>query len=495
MTASTGPIEAHVVSRDAPVREVMRVIDAVTPKLAIVTDEDGVLVRTVTDGDIRRGLLAGIELETAVMELPGRDPVVSKSDDRLEVARLMGEAEVGAVVLVDEAMRPTAIADNAWASGVVHMSPPHLGTAELEFVKAAFEDNWIAPAGPHLARFEQRLADISDRRHALALGSGTAAIHLALRVLGVGPGDRVYVSDLTFAASLQPVLYQGATPVLIDCEPVSWNMSPVALARRLARDARNGTLPRAVIVVHLYGQPADVGAIQRLTETYGVPLIEDAAESLGATYRNRPSGAHGVLAAYSFNGNKIVTTSGGGALVGDDGALIGHARKLSTQGREPVEHYQHSEIAYNYRLSNVLAGIGIGQLQLLGERVAARRAIYRRYREGLGDIAGIGFQEDVEGSSGNRWLSVIRLNPDHIDRHPFQVMRHLRELGIETRPGWKPMSMQPLCSGCEFEPHDEQAPQSPALFFQSLCLPSGSSLSSAHQDRIIDYLRKILREG
>lgn len=377
------------------------------------------------------------------------------------------------------------------------LSPPHIGARELAFVHEAFDDNWIAPAGPHLARFEAMLAHTSARREALALTSGTAALHLALRVVGARRGERVYVSNLTFAASLQPILYEGCVPVLIDAEPLGWNMSPAALAAQLARDDAAHTLPRAIIVVHLYGQSADLAPICALAARYDIPLIEDAAESLGAFYQGRPSGSHGTLAAYSFNGNKIITTSGGGALVGDDPALIARARHLATQGREDCLHYQHEDVAYNYRLSNVLAGIGCGQLELLADRVAARRAVHSRYREALGDIAGVGFQEEAAGGEGSRWLTVITLDPDHIALHPYQVIRGLQSAGIEARPGWKPMHMQPLCRvlgrGLEYRPHSATEDVSSRLFLQSLCLPSGSALTSHAQGRVIAGLRQLLK--
>jgi dTDP-4-amino-4,6-dideoxygalactose transaminase len=480
--------KAHV-----SLREAMAIIERSAVKIAVITDERGKLLRTVSDGDIRRGLLQGLGLQAAVRELPGREPVVCREGTpREEIRTLLEELDVSALVVVDDDQIPVGIIDRASNSGMTYMSPPHLGSRELELVQAAFEDNWIAPAGPNLAAFERRLAEVSARRQALALSSGTAALHLALRALRVAPGDRVYVSDLTFAASLQPILYERATPVLIDSEPHTWNMSPAALRRRLARDAASGRLPRAIVLVHLYGQPAEITAIHQAAELHGVPIVEDAAESLGATYYNRPSGSHGVLAAFSFNGNKIITTSGGGALVGDEEELIDFARYLSTQGRDQVEHYQHAEVAYNYRMSNVLAGIGVGQLELLEERVAQRRAIFRRYREGLEDIPGVGFQENPAGGQGNRWLTVLTFDPNLVDRHPYQIMRELRQAGIETRPGWKPMHMQPLCSGMEFEPHDQEEPVSSRLFFQSLCLPSGSSLPSDEQDRIIGRLRKMV---
>ncbi|MDG1462973.1 MAG: DegT/DnrJ/EryC1/StrS family aminotransferase, partial [Gammaproteobacteria bacterium] len=294
-------------------------------------------------------------------------------------------------------------------------------------------------------------------------------------------------------ATLQPIFYEGACPVLIDSEPKSWNMSPDALERRLEKDAATGCLPKAVIVVHLYGQSADMDAILALTDRYGVPVIEDAAESIGASYNNRPSGSHGLLSAYSFNGNKIITTSGGGALVSDREDLIERARMLSTQGRDPAEHYQHGNVAYNYRMSNVLAGIGLGQLELLDDRVVRRREIFETYRVGLGDIPGISFQNETKGSFGNRWLTVISLNPDQIPLHPYQLLRVLRNEGIESRPAWKPMHMQPICANCPFEPHSDTEVVSSRLFVQSLCLPSGSLLDNGQQQRVITRVRDFLK--
>lgn len=488
-------ISSQVVGAQTPLREAMQVIETSASKIALVVDETGRLTRTVTDGDIRRGLLRGASLTSTIDALGGQPPITcpeGATDAEVEV--LIDALGVTAIVMVDRNGAPLKVVDRASARGMTLMSPPHLGSQELEFVRAAFEDNWIAPAGPNLTSFERQLEAVSQRAHAVAVSSGTAALHLALRCVRVRPGDRVYVSDLTFAASLQPILYEHAKPVLIDSEPDTWNMSPAALERQLAADAAREALPRAIIVVHIYGQSAQMGRLLDLAEQYGVPVIEDAAESLGATYANRPSGSHGLLSAYSFNGNKIITTSGGGALVGDDAELLDYARFLSTQGRDPHEHYQHSTVAYNYRMSNVLAGIGLGQISLLADRVAARRAIFERYRDGLNEIPGISFQQEAPGSRGNRWLSVVRFDPDRIALHPFTVMRELRQSGIETRPGWKPMHMQPLCHGYEFVPHDCEKPVSSRLFFQSLCLPSGSSLQSEEQDRIISRVRELMQD-
>lgn len=487
--------EPNIVTFEMSIRELMATLETAKVKLCVLVDNDGRLCRTIVDGDIRRALLNGLSLQSPASSLPGQSAICLPVDaDDPDVAQVFEQnPAINAIVLVDADNRPAGIVPRSAFSTSILLSPPHMGEAESVYVRKAFEDNWIAPAGPNLNAFEHALKAASGRPHTLALSSGTAALHLALRVLGVGAGDRVYVSDLTFAASLQPVLYQNAQPVLIDSEPESWNMSPAALKRRLEKDALAGQLPKAIIVVHLYGQSADMGAIMDIADHFQVPVVEDAAESLGATYGNRPSGSHGVLAAYSFNGNKIITTSGGGALVSAREDLIERARNLSTQGRDPAEHYQHSSIAYNYRMSNVLAGIGMGQLELLPSRVARRREIFDTYRDALGDIPGLGFQGEPHGSEGNRWLTVIYLDPDRIARHPYQLLRELRQDGIESRPAWKPMHMQPLCAGCEFEPHSETDVISSTLFLQSLCLPSGSMLSAEQQQRVISRVREFAK--
>tara|TARA_R110002012_G_scaffold47399_1_gene124221 strand:+ start:29132 stop:30607 length:1476 start_codon:yes stop_codon:yes gene_type:complete len=488
-------IEKQIVYPDTSIRAVMAAIDQAPTKLCILVDSEGKLARTVVDGDLRRALLAGISLDDPASKLPSQDVVSCPAETAQDtlVNTFSANPSINAVVLTDESNFPVGLIPRGEVLPGILLSPPHMGESESAYVRKAFDDNWIAPAGPNLNAFEEALKSASGRSHTLALSSGTAALHLALRVLGVGAGHPVYVSDLTFAATVQPILYQNARPVLIDSEPRSWNISPAALERRLKMDAALGCLPKALIVVHLYGQSADMGAILTLTERYGVPVIEDAAESLGASYGNRPSGAHGLLSAYSFNGNKIITTSGGGALVSDRADLIERARMLSTQGRDPAEHYQHSHIAYNYRMSNVLAGIGLGQLELLQDRVSRRREIFEVYRAGLKDIPGISFQGEVADSQGNRWLTVVSFDPNLISRHPYQLLRELRSKGIESRPAWKPMHMQPICEKCSFEPHSRDDVVSSRLFLQSLCLPSGSTLGDDQQQHIIACVRDFTR--
>lgn len=329
------------------------------------------------------------------------------------------------------------------------LSTPHLGEQELKFVQEAFETNWIAPVGPHLDAFEQEFSQIVGAKYSAALSSGTAALHLALKLVGVKPGDEVFCSTFTFIASVSPITYLGATPVFIDSDRISWNMDPSLLADSLAQKDRIGKLPKAVVLVHLYGQSADIEPIMQVCDRYGIPLIEDAAEALGATYKNTSPGTWGRAGIFSFNGNKIITTSGGGMLVSGDEKLISQAKFLATQARDPQPHYEHTQIGFNYRLSNVSAGIGRGQLMVLKERVAARRRNFAFYQETLGDLPGIEFMPEADFGTCTRWLSCLTFDPKigGIDRE--QVRLKLLEQQIETRPVWKPMHLQPVFTSCE----------------------------------------------
>jgi len=371
----------------------------------------------------------------------------------------------------------------------IYLSPPHLSGLEAQFLREALDSGWIAPLGPQVEAFEREFAEAVGVPHALAVSSGTAAIHLALLAAGVEPGDEVVVSTLTFAASAFPVLYIGARPIFVDSERRSWNMDPHLLAEFLERRAKVGWFPKAVILVHLYGQSADIDPIQELCEAYGVALIEDAAEALGSTYKGRSPGTLGVAGIYSFNGNKIITTSGGGMLVSSDAELIAHARKLATQAREPVPWYEHAEVGYNYRLSNLLAAVGRAQLRTLEDRVQARRRIFERYVAGLSDLPGLTFQPEAPWGRHTRWLTVITLDPEAFGRTPEEVRRALEEQGIETRPVWKPMHLQPVFREAETV-GGEVAEE---LFARGLCLPSGSSLSLEDQDRVIEAIRALVR--
>ncbi len=484
----------NLLKTTASISEALNTINDSDNKICLVTEPDGRLARVVTDGDIRRALIDGATTEDAISVLPPTDPVTcGVKAGEADILSLMISNDINIVVVVNEANHPVSLVSRSMLEPNVLLSPPHMGERERIYVGNAFEENWVAPAGPHLAKFEHELEKVTGLEAALAVSSGTAALHLAMRVLNVKAGDRVYVSDLTFAASAQPILYENAVPVLIDSEPGTWNMSPEALARKLEKDKTLGVLPAAIIVVHIYGQCANMERICELADFYGIPIVEDAAESLGATYRNSSSGAHGTLAAFSFNGNKIITTGGGGALVSNNRELIELARYLSTQGRDAALHYQHEKVAYNYRMSNILAGIGRGQLALLGERVEARRHIFDRYRNGLKDIPGIRFQENSPNSQGNRWLTVVDLDPDEFGLHPYQVIKKLGQHGIECRPAWKPMHLQPLFRRYEIEFHSEHEYIAGEHFLRSLCLPSGSSMTEDAQDRIIGQLRKTLK--
>ena len=367
------------------------------------------------------------------------------------------------------------------------LSCPHMGSEELSFVNDAFDDNWVAPMGPHVFNFEKDLQEYLGIKKAVAMVSGTAAIHIALKLLGVESGDSVFVSSLTFIGSVNPVLYEKATPVFIDAEPDTWNMSPDALEKALKKANEVNQLPKAVIVVDLFGMPANYERIQKICQHYDVPIIEDAAESLGSSYKNKKCGAFGKMAILSFNGNKIITTGGGGMLVSDDVALMEKALFLITQARDPAPYYQHTQIGYNYRLSNVLAGIGRGQMKVLGERVQKRRAIYDHYTKALPQME---FFIEPEGSFSNRWLTTTCLPQDET-RSPLELNKFLNEQNIESRPIWKPMHLQPLFSGCQYYAHNGwrgEAGVSDYIFDKGLCLPSASNYDLAVYQKVSDAI-------
>ncbi len=379
----------------------------------------------------------------------------------------------------------------------IYLSSPHMGGDELGLVQDAFATNWIAPLGPHVDAFEKEFAAAVGSPHAAALSSGTAALHLALRLVGVARDDEVLCSTFTFSASANPIVYEGARPVFIDSEAESWNMDPALLAQALESRAKQNRRPKAVVLVHLYGQSADIDAIEALCAQHEVPLIEDAAEALGAEYLGRDGkrakaitpGSVGRLGIYSFNGNKIITTSGGGMLVSADKTLIEKARFLATQARDPAPHYQHSEIGYNYRLSNVLAAIGRGQLRVLADRVAARRANCAYYQKAFADLPGVTFMPEPAWGRGTRWLTCIVVDPKKLGADREAIRLALAEQNIEARPLWKPMHLQPVFAGCERVGGEVSA----GLFERGLCLPSGSNLATADLDRVVAVVRKTCR--
>lgn len=487
-------LQRVIIHQGLSLRELLARMDQGGAEILLLVDESGRLVRTITDGDLRRLLLAGTALEEVQFELPEKTPITAQEGaDREQVLDLMRQNDVNHIPVLDDCGCPIELLRARDLESPILLSTPHMGDQELSFINQAFDTNWIAPLGPNVDAFERELAEKVGVGHAAALSSGTAAIHLALILLGVSEGDRVFCSSLTFVASANPILYQKAVPVFIDSEPETWNMSPAALLRGLEQAAQEGNLPKAVVVVNLYGQSSDFDPIVAICDKFNVPLIEDAAESLGATYKGRASGTFGKLGIYSFNGNKIITTSGGGMLVSDDRALIEKARFFATQARDPAPWYQHTSVGFNYRMSNVLAGIGRGQLRVLEERVGQRRAVFERYRES--GIGGESFQWMPEASFGlsTRWLSCgVFDSAGRVDVQRF--IERLAEYRIEARRIWKPLHLQPLFEGCTYFSHDEEYSVSDHIFAHGICLPSGSNMTEREQDRVIETAKKIFEE-
>lgn len=366
----------------------------------------------------------------------------------------------------------------------IYLSCPTMHGKEQEFVKEAFDTNWVAPLGPNVNAFEAEAAEYVGCAHAAALSSGTAAIHLALRLLGIGQGDVVFVSSLTFSASCNPIVYENATPVFIDSEPDTWNMSPEALKKAYEKYPK----PAAVILVHLYGTPAKLDEIAAICKEHGTVLIEDAAESLGSTYKGKHTGTFGKMGIYSYNGNKIITTSGGGMLVADEEALIQKARFLATQARDPARYYQHSQIGYNYRMSNVTAGIGRGQLMYIEEHKRLKKAIYKQYAEAFADISDISMNPLNPDGDANCWLSCMTISPDS-KVTPNQVMDALEAENIESRPIWKPMHLQPVFADCDFITNCPTKSVAEDIFERGLCLPSDIKNTKEDMELIIRTVR------
>ena len=373
----------------------------------------------------------------------------------------------------------------------IFLSSPHMGEFESEFVKEAFDTNWIAPLGPNVNEFEKELAEYVGVKSAAVLTSGTSAIHLAVKLLGVSKGDYVLCSSLTFCASCNPIVYEGAIPVFIDSEPESFNMSPKALKKALEDLKIKGITPKAAIVVNLYGNSANMDAIKELCDEYNVKIIEDAAESLGSTYKGKMSGTIGEIGIYSFNGNKIITTSGGGALVSDNEEYVKKARFLSTQAKEPMPYYEHKEIGYNYRMSNVVAGIGRGQLRVLDNRVKEKNNIFNTYKEAFKDIDDINMMPITEGCTSNQWLSVITLNEESKVK-PKDIIDALEKENIESRRIWKPMNLQPVYKDNMFYNHNENGISvGEDIFNRGVCLPSDTKMTNDDLKRVINIITSL----
>jgi len=367
----------------------------------------------------------------------------------------------------------------------IYLSPPDVGDVERKLLLEAFDSNWVAPVGPDLDAFEAQVAEVVGVRHAVALSSGTAALHLALVAAGVRRGDTVLVPSFTFAATANAVMYLGARPVFLDSTTESWNVDPGLVAEELRRRAARGKLPRAVVAVDMYGQCADYDPLLAACDRYGVALIEDAAEALGASYRGRPAGSFGLAGILSFNGNKIITTGGGGMLVTDDDRIAARTRHLSTQAREPLPYYEHRSVGYNYRLSNLLAAVGRGQLQRLGAMIAARRETFRYYRAALADLPGLTFMPIAGYGRSNWWLTCLLVDADRFGASRDRVLEQLARHDIEARPTWKPMHLQPVFADCVMRGGTVCAD----LFRRGLCLPSGSALTDHDRDRVVAAVR------
>ncbi|MED4204726.1 aminotransferase class I/II-fold pyridoxal phosphate-dependent enzyme [Neobacillus mesonae] len=375
------------------------------------------------------------------------------------------------------------------------LSPPHMSGIEMHYINEAIETNWIAPLGPNVDAFEREIAEIVGVNGAVAVSSGTAAIHLALLLLGVQKGDLVFCSSLTFVASANPILYQGAIPIFIDSEPETWNMSPTALEAAFRQAAVSGKFPKAVIIVNLYGQSAKMDELVSVCNQYNVPIIEDAAESLGSLYKGKASGIFGEFGIYSFNGNKIITTSGGGMLISNNVEALNKVRFLATQAKDSAPYYQHSRLGFNYRMSNILAGIGRGQLKVLHERVKARRAVFKTYQEELADIPAIAFMPELQQTFSNRWLTALTINEEAGGLSAAELLRILEAENIEARHIWKPLHLQPLFEQCEYYQHNWSENISEKLFQTGICLPSGSNMTRDDQMRVIRCIRNSLGTG
>ena len=485
-------INSILVSYSSIIEESLTKLDKTGLSVLLLVDGEGQFIRTVTDGDIRRLLLSGLSLQETIETLPESDSVFvlnSRTDD--EVLVIMDKYEVNQLPVINDAGMPIGLYLRHLLKTRVQLSIPHMGDYELGYVQEAFDTNWIAPLGPNVDAFEEELAEYVGSDYAAALSSGTAAIHLSLVMLGVKPGDLVICSSFTFVATANPILYQGASPVFVDSEPETWNMCPVAMERAIQVCIAEGNKPKAIVVVHLYGQSANMKAIMAVASAYDIAVVEDAAESLGSHYQGKHTGTVGEFGVFSFNGNKIITTSGGGMLVSDNKDLIDKARFLSTQARDPAPFYEHTQVGYNYRMSNVLAGIGRGQLRVIEDRVEARRAVFDAYFQALNNIPGIEWMPEPAGDFSNRWLSAIRLT----EASPVsakQLIDVMAQENIEARYLWKPMHLQPLFENARYFTHTDSHSYSDSLFESGVCLPSASNMTVSQQARVIDLMQKVM---
>lgn len=487
-------IQALYIKKDATLKDALKQLDDTAQGLLFLVDSNDAFIQTITDGDIRRVLLKDCPLDTLLDILPTHKSATLPDTSSVQDAySLMQEYEIDHIPLLDAKGKPKQLIQRKDLSSNILLSTPHMGDHERKYVQEAFDSNWVAPLGPNVDAFENEVAAYLGVKAAVALSSGTAAIHLALVLLDVKPGDWVFCSSFTFVASANPILYLGAKPVFIDSDLDTWNMSPVALERALKEAKELDQLPKAVVIVNIYGQSANYERLSELCNQYNVPIVEDAAESLGAKYNGKYSGTFGKFGVFSFNGNKIITTSGGGMLVSNDEELIEKARFLSTQARDPAPYYEHSVVGYNYRMSNVLAGIGRGQLHVLQKRVESRRAIYNQYKRGFKDVPYIAMMPEIKNGYSTHWLSAILIKYDEYElRSIDSIIEKLKENQIEVRRTWKPMHQQKLFTQCPYFRHGRSDSVSDYLFNNAICLPSGSNLTPLDIDRVIYLLLDLM---
>ncbi len=485
-------ISPFLVNMRDTLENVLERINHLGEGVAILVDDDGRFRQTVTDGDLRRLILKTHSLDVTLECLPRVDSVTClERTEPNQALEIMVTRQIEHLPVITDDGRPVGLFVRRELDDRILLSTPHMSDHEYEYIEEAFRTNWIAPLGPNVDAFEKEIVSYTGGGYAAATNSGTAAIHLALILLGVQAGDRVFCSTFTFVASANPILYQGAIPVFIDSELESWNMSVNALERALEDAKKLNQLPKAVVVANIYGQSADFDRILDLCNHFDIPVIEDAAESLGATYKGKASGTLGRIGIFSFNGNKVITTSGGGMLVSDEIELVERAKFLSTQSREESQYYVHREIGYNYRMSNVLAGIGRGQLKVLADRVKARQDVFHLYRQELSHHEHIQWMPESEYGECTHWLTAFTIDSTCSSIKPGDVIQKLRSENIEARHVWNPLHRQPLFEGCAYYRHGEKS-VSDDLFEAGVCLPSSSNLSKTQQFRIIEVLDKIL---
>ncbi len=481
-----------LITEEATVKEAFEQLNVNAKRILLLVDANGKFSRTITDGDLRRLLLKHEHVSTKLSALPEMESIfVRAKTPQRETVSIMKAGGVDVVPVLDDDNQVVDIVTLEELEKPILLSIPHMGEHEKQYVSEAFDSNWVAPLGPNVTGFENELAEKTQTGYAAALSSGTAAIHLALVILDIKPGDRIFCPSLTFVASVNPVLYQHACPVLLDSAPGSWNICPVLLEAELDRAKRQNQLPKAVVVVNLYGHSADFERLAPICEHYGVPIVEDAAESLGASYKRRMSGTFGLMAAFSFNGNKIITTSGGGMLVSANEDYVAKARWLSTQAKDDAPYYLHSAVGYNYRMSNVLAGIGRGQLRVLDERVRQRRAIYQRYETELDDTGCFEWIKTPADTYPTHWLSVGLIRKG-VDYSAQSLIDDLNSHGIEARRVWNPLHRHPLFADFEYIPQPTGS-VSDDLFERGICLPSSSNMTDAQQSKVIETIWDLCR--